>query len=472
MKRFIYSFTLTLSLTVFSISADAGRFQAMGILPGTTAEFAQNSVANIGAFCLERLKETPTNATAFKTFTGDIKISYETGISQIVSMQEAVRSGAIEIRGNDSYLGVNVIRKDNKIIKIEFLNESVASEDSIINKSKVSEWNKVSKKTKAALDKGVTKEVVQREKVWKNNYVPFDKINEPDFIVMRKQDIDPNSAAHLAYFKTNKGGSISFFKDTNGTYSIIDTGNSGEDFLKTLASLERRYSDFKNNAISIMLTHLDADHTTGLKSLLKTDKKIMSIILPEMPTVPSAVKKYKQLDELLKSNGYQVEVSDGVLVYTNPSKLTNKFEMASTSSEIFEKDGIKLQRDFIDAKISTFGGNSIMKLYKIKNPKSINQSSIVSRIEHNGAAYLNMGDLDFQGMRELLAQAEKESSIADKYVEQLHLAPIEIYRAADEALKMSSDKIYSEYIYDQAVSKIKSKFSNDLTDEILEDNIQ
>lgn len=296
--------------------------------------------------------------------------------------------------GIKAFLEWNILGYSSSFMPVEKVDSSSQNEDGnhfkiTIGESLLTDFANSSKSQKDS-------DIVEIEKS-----TEFLKIsNDIIFRTYFRKNYDTNDYVTSRYISLKDGGSSLIIKDNNDEITLIDSGYTKKDAARIIKTLEDMQIPKDKLQFKIFITHPDADHIKGLLHMLKRGYVFKEIILP-VPKNSASRERTEKFRKKLQ------QISQEYIEYTNSNN--NYIKFVSGENHYFESihERTVFQPESFDIKQCTAVGGMRLNFITFKNPGTVNNNSIMVRLEHKGCSQLNLGDIDTKVMKAFVEEYKK-----------------------------------------------------------------
>lgn len=473
MSRFFNLKSLILVLFIQSGILFAGH-QPMGILKGVY-QFADN-LAEIPAYCLDRMADTPNAEATYLTFDSKVKITTSKGVEEN-TLDHFVNEGIVNVSGVSDEYGRGTHRKlklekgpnGDDLIQIEFLDHTVAREAGYNKYSqpylkKAFERDIISRLAPEVLENPAHVRYVQQE-YWDTQYNVFEysglkteidlKVKDyfeehfnslmnnktiekilPDELEIkstpkntpisfetvgssisethsiRKSGYNPEKNLTINYLHLEGGGNSFIVKTPAKELLIFDTGKVKFDAKRIKAFIKEYEGEIET--VKMFVTHTDADHINGLKTWLKQGVEIEQIIVSNVERTGHGKEQLEKFRNIIADKkGYSEEyLADGELIRYGVEGKENDIHFKALCNDC--------------EKVKTYQVNLTESSYqlifhKYVNGSNVNDLSIVSKILHEDVSHLSMGDVGITAIKNLVNENKIQRGKLQERMDELAL---------------------------------------------------
>jgi beta-lactamase superfamily II metal-dependent hydrolase len=253
-----------------------------------------------------------------------------------------------------------------------------------------------------------------------------------DSTVIVDRNIDKSRAMMVSFTKLPGRGDNINVVTAQGNHLIIDTG-FGSSALDAMRAIKGQLGNSSGTSkIRLIVTHRDADHLSGVVSLVKSGEIVEEIIVGKGQEEGS--KTWTNTTHQLGDKYKLPEEGPGIVQFLRKDMPDGEAMLRSVHTK--ESDGMFAWelRTHEDLEI---------KLLQLKDPDSENGASIVTRWSYRGHSTLSLGDASPKAMRRLLKQRKSLRSNVLKWSHHAWLPSTKLEKeiAAEFLLSVKPDLI-------------------------------
>jgi beta-lactamase superfamily II metal-dependent hydrolase len=394
-----------LSLTVLAVRPAAAQVQAMAVLAGAVANFTETVTQSaVQAFCIDLGKHTPEVGNTFREFSGDVRLTFANGTSRDLPFKEA--GAYIGVEGTGGYSSLRLVRKDATLRKVEFTTPSLAhpgTDASDFQRAQSFVSHLATQNLKDLSPRDI------QQHIWRD--FAFGRRTEQTatgpvvyFDYLRR---DPQKTLSQTVVDLKGRGDSIVIRTPAGRSFMIDTGQDA-------AARDRIAAELNGGTHGVvLLTHADFDHIGNAQPLLQAHAGDPTALLFNTFDATSVAAR-----DLLDY------AATGVGAPEN---------LAGTSLRVFQKAGeepLKLTRrtlsEGMGGAASPIAAYDLaledgvqVQLWQLRDPKTRNQSSIVTRVTHNGYSTVYLADADPTVLGELARVDDLQDDANDAVIDEI-----------------------------------------------------